>query len=181
MGAFDVFGWQFLWILGLAVGEARLPASWPKWALMSCGAIALILFVCRHTAFDALTGPKLFDVLVDKWKLGILRLIDAAVLGTLLLRFGSPLADSPLGQKLAVLGRASLEVFSAQLIFCFLFLGIGRGPNAHFTPWQDAAIIAITFGGMYMVAQGVERRKGVERLRKVDGTGALKTEPAMTR
>jgi len=34
----------------------------------------------------------MFDFLVDKWRLGILRLIDAAVLGILLLHFGSPLA-----------------------------------------------------------------------------------------
>jgi hypothetical protein len=175
MGAFDVFGWQFLWIIGLAAGEARFPSRWPKWALLSSGAIALILFVCRHTAFDALTGPRLFDILVDKWKLGILRLIDAAALGTLLLRFGSPLADSPLGGKLALLGRASLEVFSAHLIFCLLFLGIGKGPNAHFSPWQDAAIIAITLSGMYLVAWGVERR------RKVEEMGEVKTELAMAR
>jgi hypothetical protein len=175
MGAFDIFGWQFLWILGLAVGEARFPKRWPKWALILCGAIAAILFVCRHTAFDALIGPGLFDVLVDKWKLGILRLIDGAALGILLLRFGSPLADSHLGGKLAVMGKASLEVFSAHLIFCFLFLGIGQGPNAHFTLRQDAAIIAITLGGMYVVAWGVERHRKVER------AGVVKTEPAMTR
>ena len=163
MGAFDIFGWQFLWILGLAAGQARFPARWPTWVLVSCGAIAATLFVCRHTAFDALIGPGLFDVLVDKWKLGILRLIDGAMLGILLVRFGSPLADSALGGKLAIMGRASLEVFSAHLIFCFLFLGIGEGPNAHFTLWQDAAIISITLGGMYMVALEVERRRKMGR------------------
>jgi hypothetical protein len=159
MGAFDIFGWQFLWILGLAAGQARFPAHWPKWVLILCGAIAATLFVCRHTAFDALTGPGLFDFLVDKWRLGILRLIDGAVLGILLLRFGSPLADSYLGGKLAVMGRASLEVFSAHLIFCFLFLGIGQGPDAHFTLGQSVAIIAITFAGMYVVAWRVERHR----------------------
>ena len=175
MGAFDIFGWQFLWIAGLAAGGARFPKRWPKWALILCGAIAAILFVCRHTAFDVLTGPGLFDVLVDKWKLGILRLIDGAVLGILLLRFGPPLADSRLGGKLAVMGKASLEVFSAHLIFCFLFLGIGQGPSPHFTPWQEAAIIAITLGGMYTVAWSVERH------RKVAAVGAVIIEPAMTR
>ena len=43
MGAFDVFGWQLLWIGGLALGEARLPARWPKWLLALCGAVAAIL------------------------------------------------------------------------------------------------------------------------------------------
>jgi hypothetical protein len=168
MGAFDVFAWQFLWIVGLAVGEARLPRRWPKWALTSCGVVAVILFVCRHTACDALIGPVLFDILVDKWKLGILRLIDSAALGILLLRFGSPLAEFRLGGKLRVLGSASLDAFSAHLIFCFLFLGIGQGSDAHFPLWQDATIIAITLGGMYAVARRVERR------RQADGTGAVK-------
>ena len=163
MGAFDVFGWQFLWVGGLALGEARFPPRWPKWILALCGAIAVILFMCRHTGFDALTGPALFDVLVDKWRLGILRLIDAAALGILLLRFGSPLADSRLGGRLAVLGRASLEVFSAHLIFCLVFLGVGHGPDARFSPWEDVSILAITLAGLFVVAEGVERRREVGR------------------
>ena len=159
MGAFDIFGWQFLWVGGLALGEARFPTHWPRWILALCGVIAAILFVCRHTGFDALTGPALFDILVDKWRLGILRLIDAAAIGILLLRFGSPLADNRLGGRLAVLGRASLEVFSAHLIFCFVFLGIGQGPDARFTPWEDAVIVAITLTGLFAVAARVERRR----------------------
>ena len=159
MGAFDIFAWQFLWISGLALGEVRFPAHWPKWALTSCGLVAAILFVCRHSALDKLVGPVVFDVLVDKWRLGILRLIDAVALGILILRFGSPLADSRLGAKLAVLGRASLEVFSAHLIFCFVFLGLGQGPDAHFTPWQDIAILATTLAGMYVVAWRAERQR----------------------
>jgi len=163
MGAFDVFGWQLLWVGGLALGEARFPPRWPNWVLALCGAVAVILFVCRHTSFDALTGPALFDLLVDKWKLGILRLIDAAALGILLVRFGSRLADSKLGGRLAVLGRASLEVFSAHLIFCLTFLGIGHGPDARFGPWEEAVVLAVTLGGLFVVAGQVERRRAAGR------------------
>lgn len=118
-----------------------------------CGTIALALFVCRHAGFDAVTGP----VLVDKWRLGILRLVDAAALGILLLRFGSPLANSALGARLAILGRASLEVFAAHVICCFAFLGIGQA-DGHFALWQDAMILAMTLGSLFWVAERVRRR-----------------------
>jgi hypothetical protein len=158
MGAFDLFGWQFLWIGGLALGQARFPANWPKWILALCGVVAAALFICRHTAFADVTGPALFDVLVNKWRLGILRLVNAAALGVLLLRFGSPLADSRLGENLAVLGRASLEVFSAHVLLCFLFLGVQPAPDARFAPWQDAIIVTSALGILFLVARRAERR-----------------------
>jgi hypothetical protein len=155
----DLFGWQFLWVAGLALGNARLPSCWPKWVLVACGAVAVALLLCRHMGFDRLTGPALFDLLVDKWRLGILRLIDATALGILLIRFGSSWGNSWLGIQLAMLGRASLEVFSAHLIFCFVFLGMASGPDAHFTVWQDVAIIGITLAGLFGVARNVRKCK----------------------
>ena len=116
----------------------------------------MVLFACRHTGFDVLTGPTLFDALVDKWKLGIFRLIDAAAIGILLVKFGSPLAENWLGKRLATMGRASLEVFSAHLVFCFVFLGLGSGPDAQFAWWQDGIILAVTMFGLYMVAGFIE-------------------------
>lgn len=161
MGAFDWFGWQLLWVSGLALGNMKIPARWPNWVCVLCGAVAIMLFICRHSAFDALTGPALFDLLVDKWKLAILRLVDAAALGVLLLRFGSPLADSWFGRRLAVLGQASLEVFSAHVVLCLVFLGVGGGPDAHFTPWQDASILVITLLILSAVAARTAQRKRI--------------------
>jgi hypothetical protein len=93
-------------------------------AFSICAAIAAVLFVCRHTAFNVLIGPTLFDALVNQWRLGILRQIDAAAIGILLVKYGSPLAETWLGRRLATLGRASLEVFCTHLVFCFFFLGL---------------------------------------------------------
>jgi len=159
LGAFDLFGWQFLWIGGLALGEARFPASWPKWIVGLCGVVAATLFICRHTAFADVTGPALFDVLVNKWRLSILRLVNAAALGVLLLRFGSPLADSRLGRNFGVLGRASLEVFSAHVLLCFLFLGLEPGPDVRFAPWQDAIIVTSALGVLWLVARRAADRR----------------------
>ena len=164
MGAFDWFGWQFLWSTGLCLGSAGSSSLFsktriPSWLVWLCATLAVVLFVCRHTGFDVLTGPTLFDALVDKWRLGIFRLIDAAAIGILLVKFGSPWADTWLGKRLATLGRASLEVFSAHLVLCFLFLGLGTGPDAQFAWWQDGIILAVTMCGLLMVAGYVERRR----------------------
>jgi hypothetical protein len=164
MGAFDWFGWQFLWTAGLWLGSAKAVALFsrirvPKWVIVASAAIALVMFVCRHTAFDVVAGPTLFDALVNKWRLGIFRLIDAAAIGVLLVKFGSPLAENWLGARLAMLGRSSLEVFSAHLVFCFLFLGLGAGPDVNLTWWQDAGIVAVTLAGLFLVAGYVENHR----------------------
>lgn len=169
MGAFDWFGWQFLWTIGLCLGSARAvslfsKARVPRWLIPLSATIAIILFTCRHTAFDVLAGPTLFDALVNKWRLGIFRLIDAAAIGVLLVKFGSPLADTWLGQRLATLGRASLEVFSAHLVFCFIFLGIGAGPDVSLAWWQDAMIVTVTVASLFIVASYIDKRRSLDNV-----------------
>lgn len=163
-GAFDLFGWQFLWTTGLVLGSSepgtRFSGSRISRLLLAlCGAIAITLFICRHTAFDTLTGPALFDVLVDKWKLGILRLINFAALSVILIKYGPRLAATKIGLRFAPLGRASLEVFSAHVLFCLVVLGFGQGPDPRFAWWQDAIILTAVLTGLFMVAEIVERRR----------------------
>jgi len=164
MGAFDLFGWQFLWTAGLALGSSNMRAilaRWrvPAWLVILSGAIAAVVFICRHTAFDALSGPALFDVLVDKWKLGVLRLIDFTAIGLLLLRFGPSLAGTKIARHFGPLGRSSLEVFSAHVLFCFFVLGLGHGNDVHFVWWQDALIVSLGLAGLFVVARYAERRR----------------------
>lgn len=163
-GAFDLFGWQFLWTAGLWLGSARAASVFsktriPRWVLLVSAAVAAVMFILRHDGFDVLAGPTLFDALVNKWRLGIFRLIDAAAIGVLLVRFGSPLADTRTGARLAVLGRASLEVFSAHVVLCLVFLGLASGVDPHFEAWQDPIVVAVTIGTLFVVADWVERRR----------------------
>jgi hypothetical protein len=164
MGAFDWSGWQFLWTIGLCLGSSRVASLFsktriPRWLVLVSATIAAALFLCRHTGFDALAGPTVFDALVNKWRLGIFRLIDAAAIGVLLVKFASPVADTWVGARLATLGRASLEVFSAHLMFCFLFLGIGAGPGVSLAWWQDAIIVTVTVAALFMVADYAGRHR----------------------
>jgi hypothetical protein len=161
MGAFDPFGWQFLWTAGLYLGSARAAsfsnARLPRWLLLLSATLAAVLFLCRHANFELVTGPLIFDALVNKWRLGVFRLIDAAALGVLLVRFGSPAAETQIGRRLAVLGRASLEVFSTHLVFCLIFLGLASGSDPIFAPRQDPIIIIVTITGLFLVAKFTAR------------------------
>jgi hypothetical protein len=163
MGAFDLFGWQFLWSIGLCLGSIKASAFFSKariskWVVMLSVIVAVTLFVFRHTDIGAL-HPVLFDGLVDKWRLAILRLIDAASIGVLLGMFGSPLGGGWLGARLAVLGRNSLEVFCVHVVLCFLFLGLGAGPDMQLAWWQDAMIVIVTIGALFVVAHLVEKHR----------------------
>ncbi|HEX5230007.1 MAG TPA: OpgC domain-containing protein [Bryobacteraceae bacterium] len=163
-GAFDLFGWQFLWIAGLWLGSARAASLFsklriPAWLVVAAAAIAVAMFAFRHTDFEGLIGAGAFDALVNKWRLGVFRWIDAAAIAVLLLKYGRPLADSRLGLRLAVLGRASLEVFSAHVLFCLIFLGLATGTEPHFAPWQDAIVIVVTMIGLFVVAERTQQRR----------------------
>ncbi len=147
--------------------------------MVASAVIAAIFLVCRHSNFELLTGPLIFDALVNKWRLGIFRLIDAAAIGILLVRFGSPLAATRLGSRLATLGRASLEVFSAHVVFCLVFLGLATGPDARFTPWQDTVVLAVTLTGLFMVAQFVAERAARRKLR-AKPRPAVRRKPALS-
>lgn len=170
-GAFDLFGWQFLWAIGLYLGSGKAAFLFskiriPKWMLLFAAVVAAVMFVLRHTGFDIIAGPTLFDALVNKWRLGIFRLMDAAAIGILLVKFGSPWARTWLGVRLALLGRNSLEVFSTHVLLCLVFLGLASGTDPHFEAWQDPIVLVTTLTALFVVATYADRRRQMARDRR---------------
>jgi len=157
-GSFNMWGWQFLWMMGLWMGASRnepgvAPFEFPRWALWTAGVIALVCLVWRHaigqTPFPVGTG---LNPLFDKWLLGPLRLIDLFALTVLTIRFGPALAARlPRMRWLETLGAASLAVFCAHLVVVLLVLGLlGDAPR----PWvQDIALLIACFATLYGVAR----------------------------
>jgi hypothetical protein len=137
MGAFDVWAWQFMWILGLRLGErwakGDLPAeNWAKRFALPAALIFAVFFAFRYIAafmnLDFGRWAPLFDI-----------------------RFQSalkPLAFRPL----VLLGQASLQVFCIHLLFCFAGLTI-MGPNDRLTDWRQYALLAATLAAMFATAQ----------------------------
>jgi hypothetical protein len=160
MGAFDLLAWQFLWAVGLWIG-AGCPASVSQALTSKMSVIAALLvaagvFLLRHPLLHVQFNGALWSALIDKWHLGGLRLLDFSSLAILFAVSRSWLARWLTISPLISLGKASLEVFSAHLLFCFAAISlVGRG--THLQAWLQLTLIATSLIGLYMVARFSER------------------------
>ena len=154
-GAFEIFAWQFLWVLGLWMGSNRaLPDTprtvFPRWLLR----VALVCLVWRHAVGQTpWPGNEAVNLAFDKWHLGVLRLIDFFALLVLAMHYGPALvARLPRLRPLEVMGAASLPVFCAHLVLALLVLAVAGAASEARSPWIDVAILVVGFGLLYLVA-----------------------------
>ncbi|MFY9532355.1 MAG: OpgC domain-containing protein [Candidatus Acidiferrales bacterium] len=155
MGAFDLWAWQFLWVLGLWCGVRWAKDDLPIENLARRMAIpamlvASALLVLRCTVLRSFAFGT-FECLFDKWHLGVVRLFDFAAIAALLVRFQTVV--KPLAIRvLVMLGQASLQVFCAHLLFCFLGLAI-MGDASRVNGWQQIALVGATLSGLLLTAR----------------------------
>ena len=158
-GAFAVFAWQLLWVVGLWMGASRSekrPVSFAPapWLVVLAVGFALVALVWRHAVGQvpfAEGAPA--NVWFDKWQLGPLRLLNLLALAVIVIRFGPALlAWKPNWAFLQTLGSASLPVFAAHLVIVLITLALwGDVPDAR-SVWGDAALLAGCFLALYLVA-----------------------------
>ena len=155
MGSFDLWAWQFLWILGLWLGVhwAQGNLAVEKWARSVVIPAAIVVAVLLPFRYAVGRGIELgaFEPLFDKWHFGAVRLINFAAAAALLIRFQQilkPLAVRPL----VLLGQASLQVFCVHLLFTFAGLTL-LGSAAMLSAWQQVALLAATLAGMLLTAK----------------------------
>ena len=82
---------------------------------------------------------------------GALRLLDFSSLAILFVVSRSWLARWLTISPLVVLGKASLEVFCAHLLFCFVALSLVK--DGTLPVWMQLVLIATSFMGLYTVAR----------------------------
>ncbi len=162
-GAFDWFGWQLVWIAGLWLGSrrARRPTGAPARRtvqLVVATAVAAGFLLWRyHGGF----GVDVNSALADKWHVGAVRVINFAALAYVINHAVLPyLAGLRLRvlSMLAMLGRASLVVFTAHVPLCVLSRGLIVNDAAPLPVIEDALVVAVTLGIMLFVAWRVAPR-----------------------
>ena len=119
-GAFSFLAWQFLWVTGLAIGESwlRRPLIRPEQRTkvgLAASAIVVLGLACRHGLWPSAWFPSDIYLLMDKWTLGPLRLLNLGA-WVLLLMAWNPELPAGLLAPLALLGRNSLTVFATHLV-----------------------------------------------------------------
>ncbi|MDE2261472.1 MAG: OpgC domain-containing protein [Gammaproteobacteria bacterium] len=161
LGAFNWLGWQLVWVGGLWLGfrqhrrDERAPAQpWlgkPAVMLAACGLVIFFL-LWRYHVGGLFAGIDAGSPLLDKWKLGPLRVVNCISLGLILnwallpalcwLRIG----------VLELLGRNSLQVFSAHIPVCVLGGGLVGYQAAPSTPLVQTLLWMLMLGVMLFVA-----------------------------
>jgi len=168
-GAFNLFAWQAIWILGMWIGAAssegnlpfkRLPGfSWPISA-----AICLFFLGVRHNWFGNELTPQALGIQVDKWQLGPLRMLNLFAFACVVYWLRKALTRLVLVEPFVTLGKASLEVFCAHVFFVFIGLALLYGEMSELHGIYAAGLVFVTFPALLFVAAREGSRKDSKRL-----------------
>jgi len=165
-GAFDLYAWQLLWMVGLALGTLYADAlyesaadegknresSFPPLLMKLSWVAAIVFLVLRYSPLDQWIHPNLYGWLIDKWHLGPVRVINFAALTILLVRFGARIASLPFMKPLALLGQASLEVFCVHVLCCLGGDGLSHEADPHLPWWQQILLLIVTVSALFYTA-----------------------------
>jgi len=163
-GAFNLFAWQAIWIAGMALGAAsaqdRLPcAKLPRLVYPHSAAVCLFFLGVRHNWLGSHLTQQALGLQLDKWQIGPLRLLNLLAFGVLLYWFRKLVSRLVLVEPLITLGKASLEVFCAHIVFVFVGLALLYGEVDQLHGIYAAVLVLLTFTGLMVVALREDRRK----------------------
>lgn len=176
IGAFDLYGWQLLWMVALALGtiyadnlyEAsdgvapRADASLPQWLVNLSAGLAFVFLVLRYSPVEHWMDAEVLGWLIDKWHLGPARVINFAVLAVVLTRYGSRVARLNVFSSFAGLGQASLEVFCVHVLCCFVGHALSPDADPNLPLLTQFLLLSGTLGMLYLtawLAKGYNERK----------------------
>ncbi|MDM7944176.1 MAG: OpgC domain-containing protein [Hydrogenophaga sp.] len=159
MGAFHWLAWQALWIAGLWLGARQQPLPrMPLWVVVPAAVYAAGMLLWRHmVGQDPMPGVPAVGLLLDKWSLGPLRVLNFASVFVLLVASGPWLKRVlPRPLPLELLGRHALSVFCAHIVIALFTLAF-FGSTEVVRPWRtDVALLAGAFAGLFAVAMAVQ-------------------------
>jgi hypothetical protein len=175
-GAFNLFAWQGVWIVGLWLGarsatQTEVFRRVPGWlAAVSAGACIFFIAVRFGWLGPHLTQQSL-GLKLDKWQIGPLRVLNLIAFTTVVYWARKYLIKLVAVEPFLTLGKASLKVFCAHLFFVFAGLALLYGDmnrdgldQLHGIP--ALALLAITFTALIIVATNEVKKKHAERERK---------------
>jgi len=156
-GAFNLFAWQLIWVLGMWIGarSAEGPVPFqrlPRFAYPLSVIVCLVFLGARHGWFGPHLDQQALGMTIDKWQIGPLRLLNFAAFACLLYWIRRPAVRVLQIPPLVTLGRASLEVFCAHLIFVFTGLALLYGETTQLQGAYAVGLITLTFAGLLAVA-----------------------------
>jgi hypothetical protein len=178
-GAFNLFAWQAVWVVGLwigarsALGDTPLNKV-PGWAVGGGGPACLFFIGIRHGWLGPLLTQPALGIQLDKWQLGWLRVINLTTFTVVVYWMRPVLVRMIAIEPFLTLGKASLRVFCAHLFFVFVGLALlyqdvgqdGDGQIEQLHGFTAIALLAVTFTALILVAANEVRKRRKERAAK---------------
>jgi hypothetical protein len=184
-GAFNLFAWQAVWLVGLWLGaksaEGEFPLKrLPGWTAAAALAVCIFFLGVRHGWMGPHLTPETLAPLVDKWNIGALRVLNLVaftVLAYWLRRFILPIIAV---EPFLTLGKASLQVFCAHLIFVFIGLALLYSDMTELHGLTAMGLLALTFSALILVAawqvkRGRTQKAAAQAEQKAGGRPATPT------
>jgi hypothetical protein len=126
-GSFNLFAWQFLFIVGVTIGHARISGAQQvlrpnRLVLAFAAAVAIYGFGLHHDDWPRLWPEHAFGILLNKPALGLFRMADFGCVAYLVAVFGAQFPKALMWRPLELLGRHSLAVVAAQSVMVMTLL-----------------------------------------------------------
>ncbi|HEX3967160.1 MAG TPA: OpgC domain-containing protein [Edaphobacter sp.] len=168
-GAFNLFAWQGVWVVGLWLGaksvDGEMPlARVPGYAVAVCGAICTFFFEVRHGWLGSHLTQEKLGIQVDKWQIGPMRLINLAAVLVVCYWLRRYLVRLIAREPFLTLGKASLQVFCAHVIFVFAGLALLYGDIPQLHGFRAYGMLVLTFTGLFLIAAREVRLRKAERI-----------------
>lgn len=181
-GAFNLFAWQGIWLVGMwlgaksATGDVPLNKV-PGWVVALAGAVCVFFIGVRFGWFGPGLTPQTLGVKVDKWQIGPLRVLNLFCFTICAYWARKYVVRIIAIEPFLTLGKASLKVFCAHILFVFAGLTMLYGDmNAdgldqlHGLP--AIALLTGTFVSLIWIASAEVRSKRAQKRKgKVEAIG----------
>ena len=140
---------------------ARIPGK-----VMAASAVACAFFIgVRHEWLGTHLTQQSLGMLLDKWSIGPLRMLNLAAFTILLYWLRKPVLKIVAVEPFLTLGKASLEVFCAHVFFVFFGLALLYGEVTQLHGYLAIGLLVFTFTGLILVALREVRRRRDEKER----------------
>ena len=148
-GAFNLFSWQWVWVAGLWIGaksaEGPLPLSRiPGWVTAVCAAVCAFFIGVRHEWLGYHLSTQVLGIYLDKWNIGPLRMVNLVALAVVFYWLRKPVLRLVAVEPFLTLGKASLEVFFAHIIFVFIGLALLYGEVTELQGYAAVLLVTVT-------------------------------------
>lgn len=184
-GAFNLFAWQAVWVIGLWLGAKSVTGDVPLkripgYAVAIC-ALVCVFFICvRHGWLGPHLTQQALGMKLDKWQIGPLRVINLVTFTVVFYWLRKYVLRIVAIEPLLTLGRASLHVFCAHVFFVFVGLALLYSDVPQLHGWPAIGLLAITFMGLVLVAVREVRKQRAERNKSASSRKQDHAPPADT-